>query len=61
MSQFHVGLGLTILMFAPLAIAAVAPAGWVMLASLSLTLLMQIVAMACFYAPSNGQDDSKPH
>lgn len=61
MSRFHLGLGLTFLMFAPLAIAAVAPAGRVMLALLGLTLLMQVAAMACFYAPSNEQDDSKPH
>jgi hypothetical protein len=61
MSRFHLGLGLTVLLFVPLAIATVAPAGWVMSASLLLTLLMQLAAMACFYASQDTREDSKPH
>lgn len=60
MSRFHIGLGLTILMFAPLSLAAIAPAGWVMLAALLLMLLMQLAAMACFYAQPAEHGDSKP-
>jgi hypothetical protein len=61
MSRFHLGLVLTLLMLIPLSIAAVAPAGWVMLAALLLMLVMQLAAMGCFYAPQDTRDDSKPH
>jgi hypothetical protein len=61
MNQNRIGVAITLLMFVPLAVAAVAPAGWIMLLSLALTLVLQLAAIVCFYPQSIAKDDSKPH